>query len=130
LILGQCEDIQKVVGLKINLVMPEEPLILNEEVVLHAYRIVQELLTNAGKYAKDSYINLVFQKSPTELIINYNDNGPGFDASNKSTKSMGLMNIYERAKLLNGSAEVISAPGDGTTWEIKFPVIQQKTKTI
>ena len=130
LILGQCEDIQKVVGLKINLEMPEEPLILNEEVVLHSYRIVQELLTNAGKYAKDSYINLVFRKTASDLIINYNDNGPGFDSSNKGTKSMGLMNIYERAKLLNGSAEVISSPGDGTSWEIKFPIIQQKTKTI
>jgi signal transduction histidine kinase len=44
-------------------------------------------------------------------------------------KGMGLMNIFERAKLLNGSANVTSFPGDGTTWEIKFPLVQVKTKT-
>jgi len=130
LILGQCEDISKVVGLQIHLEMPEEPLVLNEELVLHAYRIVQELLTNAGKYAKESYVSIAFQKTPTELILNYNDNGPGFDSSLIEKKGMGLMNIFERAKLLNGSAKVTSSPGDGTSWEIKFPLVKGKTKTI
>lgn len=130
LIQGQCEDIQKVVGLKIQLQMPEEPIILNEEVVLHAYRIVQELLTNAGKYALDSYVSIIFQKSDTELIIQYNDNGPGFDSGLIEKKGMGLMNIFERAKLLNGSAKVMSSPGDGTSWEIKFPLVQGKIKTV
>ena len=63
LITGQCEDIKKAVGLQIQLEMPEEPLVLNEEVVLHAYRIVQELLTNAGKYARDSFVSIVFLKN-------------------------------------------------------------------
>ena len=39
------------------------------------------------------------------------------------------MNIFERVKLLNGSAKVKSSPGDGTSWEIKFPLVQGKTKT-
>ena len=130
LILGQCEDIRKVVGLQIHLEMPEEPLVLKEEVVLHAYRIVQELLTNAGKYAKDSFVSIVFLKTATELILTYNDNGPGFDSSLIEKSGMGLMNIFERAKLLNGTAKVTSSPGDGTSWEIKFPLVQVKTKTV
>jgi len=130
LIIGQCEDIKKVVGLKIQLEMPEEPVMLSEEVVLHSYRIVQELITNAGKYARDSYVNIAFQKTASELIINYSDNGPGFDSSLIEKKGMGLMNIFERAKLLNGSAQVTSSPGDGTSWKIKFPLVQGKTKTV
>ncbi len=130
LITGQCEDIKKVVGLQIQLEMPEEPLVLNEEVVLHIYRIVQELLTNAGKYARDSFVSIVFLKTATELVLTYNDNGPGFDSSLIEKKGMGLMNIFERAKLLNGSARVTSSPGDGTSWEIKFPLVQGKTKTV
>jgi signal transduction histidine kinase len=128
LIKGQCEDIRKATGLKIQVEMPEEPIVLNEEIVLHAYRIVQELLTNAGKYARDSFVSLTFHKTPAEIIINYYDNGQGFDPGLIEKKGMGLMNIYERAKLLNGSAKVTSAPGDGTTWEIKFPWVQGKTK--
>ena len=130
LIIGQCEDIKKVVGLKIQLEMPEEPVMLSEEVVLHSYRIVQELLTNAGKYARDSYVNIAFQKTATKLIIKYSDNGPGFDSGLIEKRGMGLMNIFERAKLLNGSAKVTSSPGDGTSWEIKFPLVQDKTKTV
>ena len=102
---------------------------LNEEVVLHAYRIVQELLTNAGKYARDSYVSLSFQKSDSELVINYFDNGPGFDSGLIEKKGMGLMNIFERAKLMSGSAEVTSSPGDGTSWVIKFPLVLNKIKT-
>ena len=129
LITGQCDDIRKLTGLQIELEMPDEPVTLNEEVVLHTYRIIQELLTNAGKYAKDSLVSLVFLKTPTELILTYSDNGPGFDASLIEKKGMGLMNIFERAKLLNGNAKVNSAPGKGTSWEITIPLIQKKVKT-
>jgi signal transduction histidine kinase len=127
LIEGQCEDIMKATGLKIQVEMPEEPIVLNEETVLHAYRIVQELLTNAGKYARDSYVSISFHKTANDITINYFDNGQGFDPALIEKKGMGLMNIYERAKLLNGSAKVTSAPGDGTSWEIKFPWVHGKT---
>jgi len=129
LILGQCEDIKKAVGLQVQLEMPLEPLVISEEVVLHAYRIVQELLTNAGKYARESYVSMVFQKTDTEMIINYSDNGPGFDSVLIEKKGMGLMNIFERAKLVNGSAKLTTSPGDGTSWEIKFPLVLGKSKT-
>jgi two-component system NarL family sensor kinase len=129
LVIGQCEDIKKALGLQVEVQMPDEPIVLNEEVVLHAYRIVQELLTNAGKYARDSYVSLSFQKSDSELVINYFDNGPGFDPGLIEKKGMGLMNIFERAKLMKGSAEVTSSPGDGTSWVIKFPLVLNKIKT-
>jgi len=128
LIEGQCDDIRKVVGLEIQLEMPEHFGELNEEVVLHTYRIVQELLTNAGKYARESFVRIEFIRNATELILNYSDNGPGFDSSQIEKKGMGLMNIFERARLLNGTAKVTSSPGDGTAWEIVIPLVLQKTK--
>jgi signal transduction histidine kinase len=39
---------------------------------------------------------------------------------------MGIMNIYERAKLIRGQAFLESSPGKGTSWEISFPIIQKK----
>ncbi|MCX6244521.1 MAG: hypothetical protein NTU98_07410 [Bacteroidetes bacterium] len=129
LILGQCEDIRKVVGLQIELEMPDEFGDLNEEVVLHSYRIVQELLTNAGKYAKESLVRIEFLKTATEMILTYSDSGPGFDTSLIEKKGMGLMNIFERARLLNGTAKVTSSPGNGTSWEIIIPLVLQKAKS-
>jgi signal transduction histidine kinase len=64
------------------------------------------------------------------LTLHYNDNGPGFDSRLIEKKGMGLMNIFERTKLLNGSAKITSSPGDGTSWEIKFPLVQGKIRTV
>jgi signal transduction histidine kinase len=35
---------------------------------------------------------------------------------------MGVMNIFERAKLTGGHAKLTTAPGKGTSWEIIFPI--------
>jgi len=126
LILGQCENIRKVIGLQIQLEMPEAFGDLREEVVLHTYRIIQELLTNAGKYARESLIRIEFLKTATEMILTYDDNGPGFDLNLAGEKGMGLRNIFERARLLNGSAKVTSSPGNGTSWEIIIPLVPIK----
>jgi two-component system, NarL family, sensor kinase len=125
LIVGQCEDVQRLTGIPIAAEMPQEPLVLSKEVVLHLYRIVQELLTNAGKYVKGGQVSVRISTSNNELQLNYSDNGQGFDAKNLKTDSMGLSNIHERAKLLGGKAKVISAPGEGTSWEIIIPYVRK-----
>jgi two-component system, NarL family, sensor kinase len=128
LIFGQCDDMRKATGLQIQLEMSEEFGDLNEEIVLHAYRIVQELLTNAGKYARESLVRIIFLRTTNEMILTYSDDGPGFDSKLIEKKGMGLMNVFERARLINGTAKLNSSPGNGTFWEIIIPLIPRKTK--
>lgn len=125
LIVGQCEDVQRLTGIPITAEMPSEPLTLPKEVVLHLYRIVQELLTNAGKYVKGGQVSVRITTLNNELHLFYSDNGQGFDMKALKSDSMGLMNIHERAKLLGGKAKVISAPGEGTSWEIAIPYFRK-----
>jgi two-component system, NarL family, sensor kinase len=125
LIVGQCEDVQRLTGIPISAEMPKEPLVLQKDVVLHLYRIVQELLTNAGKYVKGGEVSVRISTINNELRLNYSDNGQGFDMSTLKSDSMGLTNIHERAKLLGGKAKVNSAIGEGTTWEIAIPYVQK-----
>jgi signal transduction histidine kinase len=40
---------------------------------------------------------------------------------------MGLMNIFERVKLIGGKAIVNSSPGNGTTWNITVPLHQKES---
>jgi signal transduction histidine kinase len=121
LITGLCEDVKRLSGLSVHLDMPEEFPDLPNELVLHFYRITQELLTNATKYARDSEVFIEIIPENDRLILHYSDNGPGFNTSEK-TRSMGIMNIHERAKLIRGRATVKSAPGQGTSWEVVFPL--------
>jgi two-component system NarL family sensor kinase len=126
LITGLCEDVQRLSGLSVQLEIPDEFPDLPNELVLHFYRITQELLTNATKYALDSQVKIKILAKNGNLALFYSDNGPGFITGGKSKPSMGILNIYERAKLIRGKAVVKSSPGKGTSWEIFFPIRQKK----
>jgi signal transduction histidine kinase len=125
LITGICEDVHRLSGLSVHLEIPEEFPDLPNELVLHFYRIIQELLTNATKYARDSQVKIKIFANNGNLSLSYSDNGPGFITGEKSRPSMGILNIYERAKLIRGKAVLKSSPGKGTSWEIIFPIIQK-----
>ncbi len=126
LITGLCLDVQKLVGLKINFEIPDELPELPNELVLHFYRILQELLTNAGKYARQNPVSIVISYQNDELSLLYVDQGPGFSQKEKSKTGMGILNIYERVKLVNGKATFKSEPGIGTRWEFSFPLESKK----
>jgi len=125
LITGLCEDVSKLSGMKVKLELSEEIPDLPNELVLHFYRITQELLTNAGKYARDSQVEIRIEEDKGKICLFYTDNGKGFVPGEKAKKSMGIMNIFERVKLINGRASLKSAPGKGTSWEIVFPFDQK-----
>jgi two-component system, NarL family, sensor kinase len=122
LINGMVNDVKKLSGMSVQLEIPEVFPDLPNELVLHFYRITQELLTNASKYARDSVIKIRIITENDKLALYYSDDGPGFFPEEKKKSSMGLMNIFERVKLINGKAFVKSAPGKGTSWEIFFPI--------
>lgn len=122
MITGLCEDVKKLSRMKVDLEMPDDFPDLPNELVLHFYRITQELLTNAGKYARESQVKIKIFIQNGKLNISYFDDGPGFTLGEKSVPSMGVLNIFERAKLVGGQANLVSAPGKGTSWEIVFPM--------
>ncbi len=129
LITGMCVDFNRLSGMSVELDMPGQFSDLPNELVLHFYRITQELLTNAGKYAHDSQVNIRIWENNGHLFLFYSDNGAGFIPDEKSRSSMGISNVFERSKLFNGKAVLTSAPGKGTRWEISFPVLQKSTIT-
>ena len=122
LISGFCDDFNKLTGMSVQLEMADEIPDLPNELVLHIYRIAQELLTNAGKYAHDSHVKIEIKVTKGKLFLLYSDNGQGFNPGKKEKPSMGILNVFERTKLFNGKASLKSAPGKGTSWEIVFPI--------
>ncbi|MEI6898610.1 MAG: ATP-binding protein [Bacteroidota bacterium] len=122
LITGQCEDVQRLskipVHLEIDPVFPDFP----KELVLHFYRIVQELLTNATKYASHGTVSIRVKTESNKLKLLYSDTGSGFELNEKTRGGMGIMNIFERTKLIGGTALLNSEPGEGTKWEITVPI--------
>jgi signal transduction histidine kinase len=85
------------------------------------YRVVQEGLTNIVKHARrPPNVSVVIRRSGTTLQVIIEDNGCGFDAAGKIAKpgghrGLGLDGMRERLSLIDGTLEIESAPGAGTT---------------
>ncbi|MGE8379516.1 MAG: sensor histidine kinase, partial [Sphingobacterium sp.] len=84
---------------------------------LAIYRIVQEAISNALKYADADLIIVQVSKSQGILQVLIEDNGKGFDSS-AANYGMGLNNMVNRIKWINGSIDMQSKLGSGTQIEI------------
>lgn len=80
-------------------------------------RIGQEAITNASRHAKPTRIDVTLAFDGRAIRLGVEDNGVGFTPGAKpggNRRSFGLVGINERAELLGGTAEIQSAPGQGT----------------
>ncbi len=91
-----------------------------------AYRVVQEALSNAGKHAKAGQITVNVEADLTQIRIEVEDNGTGFDSARAREflhqGRVGLASMRERVELASGSFVVRSSVGRGTTILATLPV--------
>ena len=83
----------------------------NIEVIL--YRVVCELINNSLKHADATHISVMLREESELLIVEYSDNGRGFNYSDVESSGMGLSNIRSRISSLNGKFELHSSIGKG-----------------
>lgn len=80
------------------------------------YRIMQELVNNAMKHAEASLIYVQLQQVEDKIFLTVEDDGIGFDKDKvKGKQSAGWTNIRARVEFLNGTMDVLSEKGSGTT---------------
>lgn len=84
---------------------------LSKEFELQIYRIVQEGINNAMKYAQATAIRIEILEKNNHLEILIKDNGIGFDAKKalESSKSFGLHSMSQRTKSLSGIFSIQSS---------------------
>lgn len=82
------------------------------------YRIAQESLSNVIKYAQANNVILQISQAGNILALTVEDDGSGFDKT-VITYGLGLKNIENRARLINGTVDICSAKGQGTTINIE-----------
>ncbi|MDE5414807.1 PAS domain-containing protein [Alkalihalobacterium chitinilyticum] len=83
------------------------------------YRIIQESLTNIAKYANVSEAYLTLTETEDHVQATIKDEGKGFVRNNG--KGVGLFSMEERARSVNGTFDILSAPGKGTTVTLVVP---------
>ncbi len=94
---------------------------------VNIYRIFQESLTNIGKHAGASYIRATIRKQDDRVVFRLEDNGRGFPveevvARPAADKGLGLPAMDERVRMLGGTLDIKSQPGDGTKIVFSIPL--------
>ncbi len=92
-----------------------------------AYRVVQEALTNAAKYARVTELQVGAWADKSTLTLRIEDSGKGFEpAKLASNVSFGLRGMSERLSAVKGTLQVISEPGSGTILTAVIPLDEEK----
>ena len=98
-----------------------EPVALDEDNQLTVFRMVQESLTNIGKYAQATEASIVMKNYGNHVIVEVADNGKGFDARGSRPSSHGLAGMRHRVEAARGRLTITSAPGQGARLSAMLP---------
>ncbi|QMU27144.1 ATP-binding protein [Adhaeribacter radiodurans] len=102
---------------------------LAKNVEIGLYRVSQEALHNAVKYAGANSITVDLQAKKKFIHLSISDNGHGFKLdtltlpTGKTGLAQGISNMKERVFLLNGHIQINSKPGQGTQIHVKIPFL-------
>ena len=100
---------------------------LDSLIEINIYRLTQEAINNAIKYANSTHIIVQLSHSNNLLSITIDDNGKGFDISaaekkRNSESGMGLLFMKERIQYINGRVFINSIIDEGTRVTFNIPI--------
>lgn len=95
------------------------------------FYLVEEAVTNARKHARADHIWVSLRPIEMEIaLLEIRDDGAGFDVASVTRAydqrgSLGMVNLRERAELVNGILDIQSAPGKGTRVQVYVPLTEE-----
>ncbi|MDQ1368163.1 MAG: hypothetical protein QOF20_516 [Acidimicrobiaceae bacterium] len=111
-------------GRRVSLNTLGDPPRVPASVELVIYRVVQEALTNASRYAGDAAIEVQLIYSPEAITVFVDDDGPGGAAAGRPGGGHGLLGMSERLATFGGSLEAgPRTPGPGWRVYASVPVL-------
>ena len=123
--------LEEAAGLVVHLEAPDLGDRLNTEIEGVAFSIIEEAVNNAKKYAqaRNIWVRLGFEGDL--FVATVEDDGRGFDVaevldSYAQRGSLGLINMRERAELVEGTWTIESAIGQGTKVTLIVPLPEEE----
>jgi signal transduction histidine kinase len=119
--LAELVDSLKKAGRQASFKVLGEPPDVPSSVALVIYRVVQEALTNAVRYAPDALISVELIYSPDAISVFVDDEGPGAGVPPGPGGGHGLLGMSERLATVGGSLSAgPRSPGPG--WRVHATV--------
>ncbi len=118
----EARDFAERAGLRCACELSAEALDLDDSAAIGVFRIFQETLTNVARHAQASEVRVRLSRDAADLVLEVRDNGRGIaEEQAAGAKSLGLLGMSERARLLGGRLDIKGVPGAGTTVTLTLP---------
>lgn len=120
----QAKDFSRKVAL-CSVTAPDTDLNISDKESTAVFRIVQEALTNISRHANASEVEIVIEQIEGSTIVTVRDDGVGIDLANGQPRSLGILGMRERARLIGGTLDIFN--GNGTTVMLTLPASEPET---
>jgi signal transduction histidine kinase len=121
---GMLGRVSRACGLDIAADLDDIDDLFADDAQINVYRIVQEGVSNIVRHAGATEAGVSICRRGRVVVMEIRDNGVGFapagDRGAGAGSSFGLTHLLERARVLNGTVEIRSRPGAGTTLVIRL----------
>ena len=85
------------------------------------FRVLQESLTNVARHAQATFVSIALTETPHELVLSIADDGVGLPKTTKSSNSLGLVGMRERARLVGGTFSIQDGQNGGVVVLVSLP---------
>jgi signal transduction histidine kinase len=110
-----CERLRRRSRVRISLDLDPTADVLGRDGALCLFRVAQEALNNLARPSCAGVASLVVRRMDGGVVLAVRDDGVGFDtAAPRPPRSLGLASMRERLRLVNGTLDIESVPGQGT----------------
>jgi hypothetical protein len=109
-------------GIALELQLPGPEFVADPALGTAIFRVLQESLTNVARHAGASSVDVTLSCTDADIQLRVHDNGSGLRAAPEGgVRTLGLLGMRERARMLGGELIVDSAPGAGTSITMIVP---------
>ncbi len=100
----------------------EPEIVLQQGRAIAVFRIYQEAMTNVARHSGATQVEIDLGGHAGSLFLKIHDNGVGIaDKQANSVRSLGIVGMHERARMLRGTVTVHGRPQGGTTVRLLIP---------
>lgn len=116
-------NFQKHTGIACVVLVKEETPMINDEIAITIYRVVQEIMTNVRNHSRANRVNVTITSSAFSFTIVIQDNGKGITPEEMSRPdSFGIIGMKERICRVKGTFTIRGVQGKGTSVKISIPL--------
>ncbi|HEX6304959.1 MAG TPA: PAS domain S-box protein [Anaerolineales bacterium] len=112
--------------INLNLELTKDDQQLPERLRLALFRVYQNAVSNIVRHAQAENVSICFELHEEECTLEIKDDGKGFEVPSRWVKfarkgHLGLVGMVERIKAVGGHTHITSAPGEGTSIQVRVP---------